>query len=333
MGSLSDDSFGSLYGRFVRWVLIEGSRLRITAGIVVGFFGLTWWLVATGAIAVGPRSPIQSILGSGVTAGLFSLISVTLGINQLISSRVFGSIDQLQGKMEGGSDLRERVSEIADHPSPPIRMASFLAFTAETLQTRANELEGDYDHEYRDDAVDEQLASYVDDLSEYTEEIGGISTEMSAERIISTMAGPDFAHHLNRTDELRSGEHENLTTDERETLETIADLLGTISVLRQYFKTIALHQELAQLSRQLVFVGFPAVAVAMLVPLLFQTNPPTVLASVPLVPLVSASLAIVLTPLVLLMAYILRIATIFRYTVSVAPFVPPAEWPWSDEPE
>lgn len=331
MGSLSDRSLESPLDRFFRWMLIEGNRLLIAAGVVVGFFAVTWWLAATGAIAVGPRSPIQSILGSGATAGLFSLISVTLGINQLISSRVFGSIDQLQAKMDGGSDLRERVSEIADHPSPPIRTAGFLSFTGETLADRATDLEGE--HEHRDDAVDERLASYADGVTEYAGTIQQISSEMPAEKVVSTMAGPDFAHHLNRTDELRSGERENLTADERETLDTIADLLGTISVLRQYFKTIALHQELAQLSRQFVAVGFPAVTVAILAPLLLQTNPPTVLTSVPLAPIMSASLAIALAPLVLLMVYILRIATIFRYTVSVAPFVPPAEWPWSEELE
>lgn len=156
---------------------------------------------------------------------------------------------------------------------------------------------------------------------------------MPAERVISLLAGPDFAHHLNRTNDLRGRQHEHLTAEERETLDTIADLLGVITVFRQYYKTIALHQELAQLSRQFIFVGFPAVVVALLVPLLYETNPAAVLTSYPLGPIISASLAIVLAPLVLLMAYLLRIATIFRYTVSVAPFVPPEEWPWSEEPD
>lgn len=261
-------------------------------------------------------------------AGLFSLISVTLLITQLISSRVFGALDTLQDKLKGGSDLRDTVSDIADHPSPPIHTAEFISFTGETLQKQLEELQET--QEYRDDTVEDLIDSYINDMNEYTDVVQQVSAEMPAEKAISTLAGPDFAHHLNQTDELRSTQCENLTKDDRDTLDTITDLLGVITVLRQYYKTIALHQELAQLSRQFIFVGFPAVAVALLVPLLYQTNPPEVLISYPLAPILSASLAIILTPLVLLLAYILRIATIFRYTVSVAPFVPPVEWPWSE---
>lgn len=262
-------------------------------------------------------------------AGLFSLISVTLLINQLISSRVFGALDGCQDKLESGSDVRNTVSDIADHPSPPIHTADFISFTGETLQEQAEDLRGT--HEYRDDTIEELIDSYADDMNEYADIVQEVSAEMPVETIISTLAGPDFAHHLNQTDKLWSTQYENLTRDERDTLDTIANLLGIIAMFRQYYKTLALHQELAQLSRQFVFVGFPAMVVTLLVPLLYQTNPPEVLISYPLAPILSASLAVILTPLVLLLAYILRIATIFRYTVAVAPFVPPVEWPWSGD--
>lgn len=319
----------SHYDYVARWVLIEGNRLLITAGVVIGFFIFTWTLISYGVLSVGPRSPIQSIFGSGVVAGLFSLISVTLLINQLISSRVFGTLNTLQDKLEGGSNLRDTVSDVADHPSPPIHTAEFISFTGETLQEQVEELHGD--HKYRDDTVEETINSYIDDMNEYTDVVQQVSAEMPAEKVISTLAGPDFAHHLNQTDELRSMQYETLSKDERDTLDTITDLLGAIAVLRQYYKTIALHQELAQLSRQFIFIGFPAVVVALLVPLLYKTSPPEVLISYPLAPILSVSFAIIIAPLVLLLAYILRIATIFRYTVSVAPFVPPVEWPWSTE--
>lgn len=72
--------------------------------------------------------------------------------------------------------------------------------------------------------------------------------------------------------------------------------------------------------------------VALLAPLLYKTNPSAVLA--PHLPLVmSASLAVVLAPLVLVLAYMLRLATVFRYTVTVAPFVPPAEWNDARKPD
>lgn len=321
----------SQYSRFARWVLIDGNRLLITGVVIVLFFILTVSLISVGFLSVGPRSPIQSVLGSGVVAGLFSLISVTLAINQLISSRVFGSLDSLQKKLEGGNDIRDTVSTIADHPSPPISAAGFISFIGETLQEQTHVLRVEHDHQ--DNEMNEEIDSYADDISEYADQVQQVSSDMPAEKVISTFAGPDFAHHLNQTDELRSKQHEQLTSDEGELLDAIADLLGAVAVFRQYFKTIALHQELAQLSRQFIFVGFPAIVVAVLVPLLYKTNPAEVLTSYPLAPILSASLAIVLTPLVLVLVYMLRIATIFRYTVSVAPFTPPVEWPWTDQPD
>lgn len=248
MGSESEGAIKTHYENFSRWFLIEGNRLLITGGVSFGFFVFSWWLFAAEILAVGPRSPIQSILGSGVVAGLFSLISVTLAINQLISSRVFGSLDALQEKMNGGSELRDRISEIADHPSPPINVADFISFIGETLQVQARELADT--HDLRKDTIEADLESYSDELQDYAERIQGVSSDMPAEKVISTLAGPDFAYFIEETDAIRSRQHEHLLAEELETLDKIATLLRAISVFRQYIKTIALHQELAQLSRQ-----------------------------------------------------------------------------------
>lgn len=318
----------SWYKYLAQWVLIEGDRLALTTGVLVGFFIFMWTLTSQGVLSVGPRSSIQSILGSGVVAGLFSLISVTLLINQLISSRVFSSLETFQQKLEAGVKLRDTVSDIAENPSPPVHTADFISFTGETLQAQLEALQGD--SKYRDESTEEMIGSYISDMREYTDSLQQVSADMPAEEVISMLAGPEFAHHLNTTNYLLDMEYKNLSRDDRHTIDSIADLLGVISVGRQYFKTITLHQELALLSRRFVFVGFPAMVVALLVPLIYRTNPPGVLTSYPLPLLVSASFAIILAPLVLLLAYMLRISTIFRYTVTVAPFVPPAERSWTD---
>lgn len=309
-------------------MLIDGNRLLITGGVALGFFLLTWGFVSYDLLSVGPRSAIQSILGSGVVAGLFSLISVTLAINQLISSRVFGALSSLQQKLEGGTELRATVSDIADHPSPPLNTADCISFIGTTVEDQAVALQDEYDHP--DAELNETIGSHVADVNGYAGDIQEISHEMPPERVISTLAGPEFAYHLSKTDELRSKHHARLTADEQDTLDAIVTLLGALSVFRQYFKTIALHQELAQLSRQFIFVAFPAVVVALLAPLIYETNPAHVL-STPPSPIISASLTVVIVPLLLVLAYMLRISTIFRYTITVAPFIPPAEWPWSQE--
>lgn len=316
------------YLRFVRWTMLEGDRRLLAGGATLGFFVLTWGLVAGDAISVGPRTPIRSILGSGVVAGLFSLISVTLAINQLISSRIFGGVNQMETKLDAGRELRDTVGDIAGR-SPPVRTAAFVPFVGTALRERAQTLGAVH---RSDGELGDAIDAYVDRIDDYADHLHRVSDEMPAEQVIAVLAGSRFAHHYNRGDELQRNYAVDLSEVELQQLDSIAELLGALSIVRQYFKTIALHQELAELSQRFVFVAFPAVAVALLVPLLYKTNPPAMLT--PYLPLiVSASLAVVVAPLVLVLAYMLRIATIFKYTVTVAPFVPPTEWPWAEESE
>lgn len=112
MEQTAERGYWTMYFRAARWTMLEGNRLFLAGGVTLGVFLLTWGLVAFGIISVGPRTPITSILGSGVVAGLFSLISVTLAINQLISSRIFGGLSQMENKIEGGHELRDTVAEI-----------------------------------------------------------------------------------------------------------------------------------------------------------------------------------------------------------------------------
>ena len=307
--------------------MLTGSRRVLAGGVTLGFFLLTWGFVSYEVISVGPRTPITSILGSGVVAGLFSLISVTLAINQLISSRIFGGLSQMENRLEGGHELRDTLSDIAGE-SPPVQTAALLSFIGETLEERAHTLRTV--HRSDDAEIDEALDSYVTDIDDYAGNLQQVSNDAPTQTVIAMLAGSGFAHHYKRTDDFQENHAADLTDIEVNQLEAIAELLDTLSISRQYFKTIALQQELAELSQRFIFIAFPAVMVALLVPLLYKTNPPAVLS--PHVPLIaSASLAVVVAPLVLVLAYMLRIATIFKHTVTVAPFVPPAEWSWNED--
>lgn len=92
---------------------------------------------------------------------------------------------------------------------------------------------------------------------------------------------------------------------------------------RQYFKTIYLQQELSRLSRLLLYVGLPAVVVALLSLLLL-----TVPAGAPVVaPRPYVFLPVSLTagtlPLAVLCSYTLRMATVTNLTAATLPFTMP----------
>lgn len=105
-------------------------------------------------------------------------------------------------------------------------------------------------------------------------------------------------------------------------LQAIEDLLESLAIVRQFYKTVALQQDFARLSRQLAYAGMIAFLSAILVTLIYQPNSVTVpLPALPII--VSLGIGIIVTPLALFVAHILRAATVARQTVSVGPFIPP----------
>ena len=102
-------------------------------------------------------------------------------------------------------------------------------------------------------------------------------------------------------------------------IDELIDRLQEIDVARQYFKTIYLQQELSLLSRQLVYVGIPAVALAM-VSLLLMTVPPDRPWLIPNVAFVPVTFAAGTLPLLLLGSYTLRMATVTNLTAATLPF-------------
>ncbi len=314
--------------RLAQWVLIDANRLLMATVVVAGVFVLTEALLYANLITVGPESTVKTMFGSGVVSGLFTLITVALTINQLISSRVFGSPNTLRERYDGADELRRSVERVTGGSPGPVDTVAFISMLGEeierlasTLEERAREPPG---------GVPPMLSEYVSDLSAYAATVTGVSRRMEPAVVTSTLAGSDYARFVSRTDELVSDHADQLSEGAEETIDDIGRMLEALAITRQYFKTIAIQQELAKLSRLIIFTGLPALLVAFYVTLVYRTSPTSVLNPDLLPVVVGGAIAVVIAPLVVLLVYILRIATIMRYTVSVGPFAPPVEWPWQE---
>ena len=310
-------------GRLRHWVFLDGNRLVLTALVCLGVFAVTRVSVAAGLLAVGPRGSVSTLFGSGVVAGVFTLITLTLTVNQLISSQVFGQPDSLRSRYEKGVELHDSVSELNPSGRAPVRGSEFVSTTGAALADHADSLR---EHRTTGDAA-AAVDALAKRLGDYADQVESVSSEMQPIQVISTLGGSDYARLRAETAAIAADADEaDGPTDD---LEAVEALLGHVSVGRQYYKTLALHQQLAQLSRRVIYVSVPTLIVAMYVPLLYRSETATV--AEPLLPwVVSGALGVVLCPLALLLTSLLRVATVMRYTVSVAPFVPPNDWPWND---
>ncbi|MFW5905484.1 MAG: hypothetical protein ACOCQY_01945 [Halorhabdus sp.] len=272
--------------RVADWALLEGDR-RIVAGcLTVGVAGVVWTLIALGVLAIGPDSSVASLFGSGLTSGVVTLLTIALSINQFVLSRVFGSINVLVDRLNGSRELRQTVESIAGVPSSPNDPAEFLSLIAATLTERARGLARYGDGIGWDPPT--TLTSALGDLAAYGESLdANLESNAGMNTVLGAVLGTEYARNMTAVRYLRNEYAASIPEEFSEEFQAIEELLESIAVIRQFYKTISIQRDLATLSRLLVYSGLTALVGAVTVTLIYRTNSATL--SMPMLPASSAS--------------------------------------------
>ncbi|MFC7044591.1 hypothetical protein ACFQH6_03440 [Halobacteriaceae archaeon GCM10025711] len=305
------------------WLLLTGHRMVVAVGLTAIVFLGFLALVQLGVVAVGPSSSAATVFGSGLISGTLTLVTVALSINQLILSRVFGSPHELRSKLDGTRDLRRQIQAYAGEPTTPNDPAEFLSVVARTL--------GDHAAQFQSAVADaawnapSEVHTYADDVAAYADNIDDhIESQSNIVDVLDVVLGSEYAQNLTATEYVANAYEDDLTEAAHRELDAVDGLLEAIAITRQFFKTLTLQQDFARLSRVVAYAGFVALLASVSLALVYRSNSVTVgLQVLPFV--VSFGIAVIVTPLTVFIAYILRAATIARRTVSVGPFVPPEE--------
>jgi len=316
----SVDGAGGPAARLLHWLLLGGNRLVVAGLLVVATFVVFYALVARGVIAVGPSSSASTAFGSGLISGTLTVVTVALSINQLILSRVFGSPNQLRDRLDGTRDLRRLVQEHADEAATPTDPAAFLATIGEALSDRGAALEAELGS-----GAPSAASDYADGIAAYGESVtDNVQAHAEIVDVLDVIIGPEYAQNMTVTEYVRNEYGSAVSEDGRDHLEVLDGLLEAIAISRQFFKTMALQQDFARLSRILAYSGVLAVLTSLALALVYRTS--SVVVDPAILPvLVPLGIAVIVTPLSVFIAYVLRAATIARRTISVGPFVPPQE--------
>lgn len=308
--------------RVAEWILLNGDRRAVAGCLVALVIALIWTLVDAGVLAVGPGSSVANVFGSGLTSGVVTLLTIALSINQLVLSRVFGSINVLEDRLRGSRDLRQTVESIAGVSSSPNDPADFLSLIATTLTARADGViaasgEAGWNPPTELERALRDLAAYGESLDANLESHAQVNT------VLDVILGTEYAQNITAVEHLQNEYAASIPETIGEEFEAMETLLESIAVVRQFYKTIAVQQDLATLSRLLVYSGITALMATITVALMYRTSSVTLpVQALPVV--VSVAIGIIVAPLALFVAYILRAATIARQTVSVGPFIPPS---------
>ncbi len=283
-----------------------------TAFVIVGFLGLA---------TVTTPSRVMWYL-NGTVNGLLTLVPISVGVNQIVLSHEFGSIETLYDRRKGISNFRERVEDRTDTAvSSPYASVLFQTLLSSISDT-ATSLQRGYDRS-RASAPSDELESIttaiVDEANRAHDTLESNGSSMF--QTLITMLDYDNSSQLYEVRQLHT-ELSDRDDEATKRLQAIKELFVEIDAARQFLKTIVVERQLARLSRLLIYTGIVSVTIAAIGIFTYRDIAGLTLSHSVLVVVAGALVVMTLIPLAILSAYILRVATIARQTAAYGPFIP-----------
>ncbi|WP_101295379.1 hypothetical protein [Halegenticoccus soli] len=323
-GELADEAGtptgDALRSRIARWALLDGDRMEVSAALVAGIFGAFVSLAVAGLIGVSASRMMWFL--NGTINGLLTLIPITIGINQIILSQELNPLGTFSDRFEQTVTFRERVEAVTDTTVSPSQASEFCSDLFAALRRQALSF-GEACDAIDDTDLEDEACDYAETVADLAERMEVEMDRLDYDLLDTFLALLDYqdTEQFHRTRELRNAHAGALPDEATERLDRIEELFKDIDTIREYLKTLSVQRELAQLSRVLLYTGLPAIVVAGLTILAYKSAPGIALSDSALILFAGGAFALSLLPLAVLVAYMLRVATVARRTAAFGPFV------------
>jgi hypothetical protein len=312
----------------VGWLLLDADR-RVVAGVVLAAFFAVF--VVLGALdpvglrnAVETSDPVETLFQALVTA-IVTGVTLVVTINQLVLSQELGAVGDQRDRMDGAMAFRRDVEDLLDEPVAPAEPASFLRAVVDESRSRAERLRESIPED-ADDRLGERVDGYVDSLgAEATATSDGLAdAEFGTFAVLRPALDYDYSRRLHEARRLKAEHEDALGAAGRDVVDDVIEALELFGPAREHIKTLYFQWELIDLSRTVLYASVPALAVTVAT-ILYAADPATfagvTLGVADLVWVVSAATTVALVPFVVLLSYVLRIATVAKRTLAIGPFV------------
>ncbi len=312
-------------GRLKRWILLDANRWSIVGILTIGLFAM---LVAFIAASPAPITILQTessvnFVFSSLVTGVITAVTLILGINQLVIAQELGPLGKQRNQMQGAMDFRQDVEDVAGLTVSPTEPATFFRALVEASQKQADTVRNGISDDIAGD-VHEKIEEYIDDItdnaSEVSDQLNG--AEFGTFQVLNAALDYDYSRKIHTGRRIQNEHRSSLSEEVLNEFDDLLEILQFLGPAREHFKTFYFQWELINLSHAILYTAVPALITAFAMILFFDPRfiSGTVLGMDTALLVVCASVTIGTAPFIVLLAYILRIATVAKRTLAVGPF-------------
>ncbi len=307
------------------WLLLRLNRWAFTGVILLAVFVV---LVAASGLELTPlREIVESqdgieFLFSAFIGAIITGTSIVVTINQLVLSQELGAVGQQRGRMQEAMGFRRDVeSTIEEDASPP----EPAALRTRRRSPRTGERTGVRDGRRTRRGASEKVAEYVEETTGNAESVKSDlrDAQFGTFDVIWNALNFNYSRKIYDARKIRADHSDSLSDEANEKVDHVIDTLQLFGPAREHFKTLYFQWELINLSRALLYISVPALTVMALLIMYVDGSalPGTTLGVDNLVWVTSAGFVVGISPFVVFIVYILRIATVAKRTLAMGPFI------------
>ena len=311
--------------RVTLWVFVEAHRYLVALGLLAVVFVamlVVGTLMPDASARLAGEDPVetafQAFIGATITG-----VTLVLTLNQVVLSQELGAVGDQRERMAGAMEFRDDAAGLLDAPVSPHEPSAFLRKLIEHAGGRAAALrEG-----VREDAGPEAVERIVELSDAVEENAAAAGAELDGAQfgtfdVVSAALDFNYSAKIYAARRLQAEDADALTEEGHSALDELVETLTAFGPAREHFKTLYIQWELIDLSRTLLATAVPALLASACMVLYYEApaDSGTVAGLDVPVLVVSVATAIAALPFVVLLAYVLRIATVTKRTLSIGPF-------------
>ncbi|WP_336365034.1 hypothetical protein [Halalkalicoccus salilacus] len=310
------------------WILLRMNRWTLTGIILIGmFFGiaiLSFLELSPIQTVVAATGAIQILFGPFMGGAIITGVTLVVTLNQLVLSQELGAIGDQRERMQEAMKFRRDVESASHVDLAPPEPSAFLRHLIAAIQDRIETL---YDRisEEADNELQNEIEDYVETLNEDAEMVRDNikGAQFGTFDVIWRVLDFNYSRKIFRARQIQNEYGEDLSDEANETIDELIETLSLFGPAREHFKTLYFQWELINLSRSVSYAAVPALlaAVGMIIYTDATAVGGTFLGIANLVWLVSFAFVITLSPFIILLSFIFRIATVAQRTLAMGPFI------------